>query len=308
MKFFFLVFFFIININYVKADDWGTQLNQTIINEFRVNNKMILPLDDGEWLLVTKSDTYVGWGIGVQEKFFVQLENNIPVRYFSIGRATGLGKWQSYLTSIIEGATFQSKEGGCRKRQHYNYLNVYKVGAAHNCMVVTITDVQRELNPSVSDPDAIFTLNLRSWINRENIDMPKIYLEHSASYVSTSVRDEWYVISYGVTPEKFAGYKAQFSSRDTTEFHPDKIDNYPAAKQIMKDWLKKSASFHQNFENFQAMKKHQRLKLDDVLPIASNNKTKPNDLTDQLKKLNDLYNSGVLTKDEFERAKAKILK
>ena len=56
------------------------------------------------------------------------------------------------------------------------------------------------------------------------------------------------------------------------------------------------------------MKKHQRLKLDDVLPIASNNKTKPNDLTDQLKKLNDLYNSGVLTKDEFERAKAKILK
>ena len=308
MKRFFLFLFLILNFQNLYANDWGTQLNEIIRNEFKVNDKMILPLDDGEWLLATKSDTTVGWGIGVQEKFFVQLEKNIPVRYFSIGRATGLGKWQSYLTSIIEGAMFQSKEGGCKKRQHYNYLNVYKVGAAHNCMVVTITDVQRELNPSVSDPDAIFTLDLRSWINRENIEMPKIYLEHSASYVSTSVRDEWYVISYGVSPEKFAGYKPQFSSRDTTEFHPDKIDNYPVAKQIMNDWLKKSASFHKNFENFQGMKKHQRLKLDDVLPIATNNKTKPNDFTDQLKKLNDLYKSGVLTKDEFERAKDKILK
>jgi len=30
-------------------------------------------------------------------------------------------------------------------------------------------------------------------------------------------------------------------------------------------------------------------------------------MTDQLKKLNDLYKSGVLTKEEFEKAKKKIL-
>jgi len=38
----------------------------------------------------------------------------------------------------------------------------------------------------------------------------------------------------------------------------------------------------------------------------SNNKEKK-DITEQLKKLNDLYKSGALTKEEFEKAKKRIL-
>ena len=97
----------------------------TIKDEFRVNNNMILPLDKGGWLVVDRFTDAVTHGIVVEGVTFVQMEGNTPVKYFEIARATGLSKWQSYLTSIIEGATFNPKEEGCRKRQHYNYLNFY---------------------------------------------------------------------------------------------------------------------------------------------------------------------------------------
>ena len=43
--------------------------------------------------------------------------------------------------------------------------------------------------------------------------------------------------------------------------------------------------------------------------IDSFNNSKPegNNIVNQLQKLNDLYKSGVLTKEEFEKAKKKIL-
>ena len=80
--------------------------------------------------------------------------------------------------------------------------------------------------------------------------MPDIYLDYFASYHSLTVRPSWYVISYGITPEAFANYKPKFTSRDTTEFHPDKIENFPEAGKVMEEWLKKSAQIHKNFEDF----------------------------------------------------------
>ena len=40
--------------------------------------------------------------------------------------------------------------------------------------------------------------------------------------------------------------------------------------------------------------------------LSDNNDT--GDIVTQLKELNDLYKSGVLTKDEFDKAKKKLLK
>ena len=156
------------------ANDWNTQLNEKIYGEFEVNKKMKFPLDDGEWTLIAKDVEDITNGISVYQLTFVQLENNSPVKFFEIARATGLSKWQAYLTSIIEAAVFNAKEGGCVKRQHYNYLSFYKRGSAHNCMTVEILDIQRVLNPSDYDADRVFTLGIRQWINKNNIELPKL--------------------------------------------------------------------------------------------------------------------------------------
>lgn len=294
----------------IYSNDWYTRINEKIYDEFKVNKKMKLPLDGGEWTLIANDTEMITHGIGVSTLTFVQLENNIPIKLFEISRATGLSKWQAYLTSIIEGAVFNAKEGGCRKRQHYNYLSFYKRGSAHNCMTVEILDIQRVLNPSDYDADRVFTLGIRQWINKNNIELPKLFLMYSGTFFSTVVRDEWYTVMHAVSPEKFANYKPKFTSRDNTEFHPDNINNYKNAKDIMKNWIEYSANKHKEFEDFQKAKKYQRLDLSSIIQITSpiNKNIKSNkNISNQLIKLNELFQSGALTKEEFTKAKKKLL-
>ena len=303
-----IILFFFHNILF--ANDFNSLKGEKIFNKFEINKKMKLPIP-GKWEVIDKYSDYVGWGIKVEGITFAEIEDNTPIKFFEIARATGLSKWQAYLTSIIEGATFNSKEGGCRKRQHYNYLKVYKRGSAHNCLIVTMLDVQRELNPSDYDPDRVFNLGIRKWVEKNEINLPKIYLQYESSFFSMSVRDEWYVMLYAETPENFANYKPKFTSRDTTEFHPDKIVNFPEAKKIMEKWTKKSARLHKDFEIFQNAKKSQKLDLSNYTDSKEKKKLKKvkysNNITEELIKLNELYKSGALSKEEFEKAKKKVL-
>ena len=294
----------------IYSNDWYTRINEKIYDEFKVNKKMKLPLDGGEWTLIANDTEMITHGIGVSTLTFVQFENNIPIKLFEISRATGLSKWQAYLTSIIEGAVFNAKEGGCRKRQHYNYLSFYKRGSAHNCMIVEMLDIQRALYPSDYDADQVFTLGIRQWIKKNNIEVPKLFLMYSGTFFSTVVRDEWYTVMHAVSPEKFANYKPKFTSRDNTEFHPDNINNHKDAKDIMKNWIEYSANKHKEFEDFQKAKKYQRLDLSSIIQITStvNKNIKSNkNISNQLIKLNELFQSGALTKEEFSKAKKKLL-
>jgi hypothetical protein len=309
---FFLVFLFLTNVNSIewRTNDWQTNINEKIRDEFKSSKKMILPLEDGDWTLIDKDFENVYATIKAEELLFVQFDEQTPIAYFSIGRIDNLGKWVAYISPIIQAAVFKPKSDGCRERQHYNYLKFYKKGFAHNCMIATMLDVKRELFPSDSDGDEIFSASLRNYLKKNNVKMPDLYLEYSGTFHSMAVRPAWYVISYGVTPETFANYKPKFTSRDTTEFHPDKIENFPEAKKIMEKWLKKSAQLHKSFEDFQTVKKYQKLDLSDILPqnYKSKNNNKKGSVTKELIKLNELYKSGALTKEEFERAKKKVLK
>jgi len=306
----FLILIFIFQKN-LFANDFNSLKGEKISNQFKVNKKMIFPIE-GEWEVIDKYSEYLFQGIKVEGLTFVQMENDIPVKFFEIYRATGLSKWQAYLTSIIESLVFNPKEGGCRERQHYNYLNVYKKGNAHNCLIVSILDVQRTLNSSDYNADRTYSLGIRKWVKDNDIDIPKIYLQLESSFFSMAVRDEWYSLGYFELPEKFSNFKPKFTSRDTTEFHPDKIENFPEAKKTMKNWIKRSSEIHSEFELFLNAKKSQKLELSDYIVSKEKKKSKKvkfsnNNVTEELIKLNELYQSGALSKEEFEKAKKKVL-
>ena len=78
----------------------------------------------------------------------------------------------------------------------------------------------------------------------------------------------------------------------------------------MDKWLSVSAERHKYLEKiFKAKEKH-LLDLNKYIIQSDEegkNKKDQNSLTDSLKQLNELYKSGVLTKEEFEKAKDKIL-
>ena len=127
-----------------------------------------------------------------------------------------------------------------------------------------------------------------------------------------AVRDEWFVVSYGVTPEEFANYIPKNSQRDQSDFHPNNIKNFPKAIKIMENWLIESANFHKEWENFQKAKKSQKINLSNILNYDINKNSKninlEKNVANELIKINELYKSGALTKEEFEKAKRKILK
>ena len=74
----------------------------------------------------------------------------------------------------------------------------------------------------------------------------------------------------------------------------------------MNEWISISAQFHKKFEILNNAKKHHKLELDKYI-ITTKNSQPTKDIVTNLKKLNDLYKSGVLSKEEFEKAKTKIL-
>ena len=76
----------------------------------------------------------------------------------------------------------------------------------------------------------------------------------------------------------------------------------------MKKWISISAKRHLDFENSINAKQRHRLELNNLSPAKSTtNDNQSSDMIEQLQKLNDLFNSEVLTKKEFEKAKKKLL-
>ena len=76
----------------------------------------------------------------------------------------------------------------------------------------------------------------------------------------------------------------------------------------MQKWVSISAKRHIEFENIIKMIERHKLDLSALSPPNSlSTKNLSSDILDQINKLNDLFKSGVLSKDEFEKAKKKIL-
>ena len=76
----------------------------------------------------------------------------------------------------------------------------------------------------------------------------------------------------------------------------------------MQKWLSISANRHKVFEKSVKAKERHLLNLSELTSLnTGSNDNQSNDTINQLKRLNDLYKSGVLTKEEFKKAKNKIL-
>ena len=74
----------------------------------------------------------------------------------------------------------------------------------------------------------------------------------------------------------------------------------------MDTWVSISSKNHKRLEKIFKAKKHHLLNLDKYIK-ENDVENKKNNVVEDLKKLNELYKSGAITKEEFEKAKKKIL-
>jgi len=281
------------------------KVNDVIENQFVMNKKFQLNLPEGKWTVVrSRGNNY--YGLASKIYLLVRLENNLAVEYIEIAEMKTAGVFESLVNQAIYEALFKNKYDGCYERPEYFVVKVYKKGSTHNCLVIDHSDVHKDF--FTPDDGETSDAGVKKWIRDNNIQLPRVGLSSFHAYFSRLAAGKWYLLSYGIDPKILSGPKNNFISEETSEYHKNNISNYPDHQKTMQKWVSISAQRHIEFENLIKVIERHKLDLGDLSPSKSQlSKNSSNEIIDQINKLNILYKNGILTKDEFEKAKKKIL-
>lgn len=281
------------------------KVNDVIENQFVMNKKFQLNLPEGKWTVVqSRGDNY--YGLVSKIYLLVRLENNLAVESIEIAEMKTAGVFESSVNQAIYEAIFKNKYDGCYERPEYFVVKVYKKGSTHNCLVIDHSDVHKDF--FTPDDREASDAGVKKWIRDNNIQLPRVGLSSFHAYFSRLAAGKWYLLSYGIDPKILSGPKNNFISEETSEYHKNNISNYPDHQKTMQKWVSISAQRHIEFENLIKVIERHKLDLGDLSPSKSQlSKNSSNEIIDQINKLNILYKNGILTKDEFEKAKKKIL-
>jgi len=281
------------------------KVNDVIENQFVINKKFQLNLPEGKWTVVrSHGDNY--YGLASKIYLLVRLENNLAVESIEIAEMKTAGVFESLVNQAIYEAIFKNKYDGCYERPEYFVVKVYKKGSTHNCLVIDHSDVHKDF--FTPDDRQASNAGVKKWIRDNNIQLPRVGLSSFHAYFSRLAAGKWYLLSYGIDPKILNGPKNNFISEETSEYHKNNISNYPDHQKTMQKWVSISAQRHIEFENLIKVIERHKLDLSNLSPSKSQlSKNSSNEIIDQINKLNDLYKNGILTKDEFEKAKKKIL-
>ena len=298
---FFITFFVLTN----KSEaTFKYKLDQKISGEFKVNSRTSISLPEGEWKVIYRYGEHIFRGVYAYQITLAQVSNKNVVKLFEIEKIEGLSVILGYITPIIIDAVFKPKRHGCVERNYYTLLKYYRSsGVSHNCVSIKHIDTNYELFEN-DDPNS----NLGYLINwaKNNLNYSDVYLAYDVSIYIPRISDRYLSFSYFESPQNFADFIPQFSSEQQSEFHPQNVNQNKEAKIVMNKWINYIAHYHGVIEKSLKIKGKYKINFDRKV-INQSSSGKNNELVEMLEKLNELYRSNVLTKDEFTKAKEKLL-
>jgi hypothetical protein len=283
------------------------KIDDIVENKFYMSKKIVLDLPKGKWAVVEKKRfEYVG--LKSLTYTLVKTNGNKVTEAISIREFNTAGVYEGLVNHALNEIMFKGKYAGCYDRPEYTVIEFYRKGSTHNCFWVGHYDLIKQVyNPD--DPE-LRTANtqLKMWLKEKKITLPKVALYSEHSYFSRLSRGKWYSLVYVVDPKILNAPGNNFIKEDSSEYHKNNIDKFPEHKVIMKKWISISAQRHLDFENLVSAKEQHKLDLISFSPIKNTASQNQNDeLINQLKNLNDLFKNGVLTNEEFKKAKKKLL-
>ena len=281
-------------------------VGQEVKNNFIYDKKIQLSIDGDNWEVIRKN-TSLDYGIKQKIVGIGRIENNEIMEMIEVYEGDLAGRWISDIDPIIIEIVFHGQHDGCYERPEYYLLELYRKGSTYNCMVVSHMDVTKELNYPDSPHGKAAASAYNFWIKQKSLNYPKIMFSTYHGYFSRLAGGTWYEIRHHMNPKMLNAPKSKFFSEETSEYHKINISQYPKHKVTMNKWIAVSSEFHKNFEGMTNTKNNHKLNLDQYYMEVKKNKKNSNKLTEQLNLLNELYKSGVLTKEEFTKAKKKIL-
>ena len=265
---------------------------------------LIYQLPEGEWNFFYKSNFSVS-SIRINCIEFIQTENKVWKGFYDVCEINNGGKHAMLLGTWLAHNLKKGKYDNCTLRPEYFYAKLWTSGMSMNCFKIRHFDIDKELNYP-DDPEAESTFHIKKYFKDNNIKIPKTAISSLHLFYSPNVRDIGIEIVHSINPELYGAPETINGSEIKSEYHRDNIENYPIKKNFMIDWTANKAKFHKEFEEYMKAKPYQRLDLIEFLKLETNISNDKN-LTKQLKSLNDLYKAGVLTEEEFTKAKKKII-
>ena len=284
----------------VYADNFKT--GQKIENELRFSKKVSFPLKPGEWEIIDRDIWFFGT-IKIRVITLAQIENNelVAIREFQEGNLSG--GYQSDLNMAIVEYLYKDKYDGCYERPEYTLLKKFTKGNSHNCLIIKHIDPSKELYTPDNPVSYVERSNIRRYVEDNNLKLPNNMLQTTHAYFSRMVSNYLYTAVYIDSPQRLGAPENNFKSEETSEYHPSNINKYPEYKKYMDKFIEISSLRHMEFEKIVNAKKRHKLNFINI----NSDEVKDDKILDQLEKLNTLYKDGVLTKEEFENTKKKIL-
>ena len=281
------------------------KVGDKIYGDFKINDRTIIPLPEGEWKIIYRYGENIFRGIHGYLITLAQTSESNVVKLIEIEKIDSLSTIKGYITPLFIEEIFKPKRHGCIKRKYYTLLKYYKSsGISHNCVSIKHIDTNYEIYEN-EDPNVNMGY-LINWVINNNLNFSDTYLAYDLSLYIPRITDRYISISFFESPQSFANYEPINNSEAQSEFHPQNIDQYPEAKRVMEEWISYIAYYHQSVEN--GLKLKDKYKLDFGNNVKFKSKKDDNeDVVEMLERLNNLYKSNVLTKDEFNKAKEKLL-
>ncbi len=161
-----------------------------------------------------------------------------------------------------------------------------------------------------------FYVKVREYEIANNIKTPDIFVYSEYQYAKGS---KLWGARYFNNPELDGVPKPKNLEWPTNEFHKQRVMDYPKHEQFLKKFINISAGFVDAFNTTHKIKSSSKLSLnasDYIRNVSfksndgvSNKKKKvsSSSLTEQIKDLKELLDAGAITKEEFKKAKEKLL-
>ena len=306
-----ILFIFLSIINFQSLFASNTWFSKNKIYSGQVKFKGInYKLPAGNWEVANKYDWHI-MGIQGDGVTLVLIENNKIKSLMDFNSVTTSGKRQGLVSEYLNRIYFNAPTDGCYEKSEYYTVKVWKKGMTVNCLRIRHIDFKKEMY----DPDytyeegfaePYYMAGFKHFIKKRKLKIPKILISSQHAYMSPSYGGRTQLVYLDRNPEFLNVGKTLIGDENNSEYHKANLTKHPKKKKLIDEIIQQSYVYHRNFEDKLKVKDYQRLDLGFVENKKKENEKKS--IVSELEKLNNLFKSGVITKQEFEAAKKKLLK
>ena len=294
--FIFLIAIYFCNIQNTLSNEYQPYIEgQEVKNKLILGNgKYIIQLPPGKFKIIST---------------FERITRKRGIKVYHLGMATFQGKVLDKYVSVEISERSHARwtlPTGCKRKNLYFYKSYIK-GNSFSCWIVNHSTMKILTSDTIKSNS--YEGKVKQYIINNGVIVPSITVYSEHSYASSRHKNVRFILRYYENPEISGVPKAESKTWEESEYQPTKISLHPKKKAFMENYIIKSAKYQRDFETSIGMLREHRL---DTSIVNQGNEgfkpqSKPSDIVGELDKLNKLYKSGALSKEEFEKAKKKIL-